>query len=105
MNIKNNIDTIIVATILGLAIIISLFINYKESVKRDSDNATTYAIITELYSLGNINYFDYQFCIDDITYKGSAHYSRSKNKFMVGDTIYISYEKRNPYNHIVEQDN
>ena len=101
LKIKKNIDAVIVIAILSIAITITASINQCKQRDLHKDSQSTKGVIVDLYSVGNIYYFDYQFQVDTITYESSAHYSPRKNKFCVGDTVYIMYQKTNPNNNEV----
>lgn len=88
----------IVVVVVGIAMTITMCLNYSDKKKLQSDSNTTIGIITNLSTLGNVNYFDYCFKVDTINYNGSAHYSPLKNKFAVGDTIIVIYQNSNPQN-------
>ena len=96
--IRWNIDTVIVVVIVGIAIIISMCLDYNDKKDREADPDMAIGIITRLTTLGNVNYFDYAFKVDTVEYNGNAHYSPSKNKFVVGDTIFVIFQRSNPKN-------
>lgn len=102
--IRWKIDTVIVVAVFGIAMAITMCINFNKKKDLQSNSNVATGIITSIWTLGNVDYIDYSFNVDGECYNSSAHYSPYKNKFVVGDTIIVVYQRNKPQNCEVMQE-
>lgn len=95
--------TIIICFSLILIFEIGGFIKKRSLVK--NAECTKAIVIDHFYTIRYTDYFSYVFYDDNNKeYQGSGHYYPQIDKFTVGDTIVVIYNKKNPKNNMPKRE-